>query len=266
MGLGTPCIGWWSVKVNIEDQPLCGSVEPDWVPDLLLKSFTGRGNVIQWVPKVCPAINWPTSLYGVPHSHIHVVALQCTLKEAQHDLMVTQKFTRERTEQSRGEQQIGQWWVLALSPTHNPWSWLSMPTLSPRRMGMTWWADHFFKQEHLKCLRMTEQHPAWLNDRLITQNSGQYEPTLKYEDNEYKAMISQLDQDVEGASMIQMLLCIRKDLSPSSNAAGRTVPCRGSAQRSDVSSGIWGAGTWVFPSSQNPQRKMLSLTEIGTAK
>ena len=102
---------------------------------------------------------------------VDVVALQRTLKEAQHDMQITREFTHEQT-----KQHIAHLKVIASCPT-----WLSQLITPTRGCGLTHRADHFFIQEQLRDLQVNEpafgHQPALLADRLEIPDPGQYDST-----------------------------------------------------------------------------------------
>ena len=125
---------------------------------------------------------------------IEVVALQCTLKEARHEMQVSREFTHKRT-----KQRIAHLNVLAVAPTVK--AQLGMSWRSPRGHGMTRRADQFFMQQQIKELNFDEPAfahcPALLGAGPETLEYEQFDSTRNDAEEDEGDATSALDNELD---------------------------------------------------------------------
>ena len=127
---------------------------------------------------------------------IEVVAHQQTLKEARHKMQVAREFTHERT-----KQRITHLNALALAPAAKARP--AMPQRSPRRQGMTRWADQYFVQQQLGEMNLEEsafvQCPTLLGTQPDSPEREQFDSAREDAKEEDGKATSALDAELNAS-------------------------------------------------------------------
>ena len=144
--------------------------------------------------RYCYAIS---SLHMWVGTAIQVTALQCTVKEGQHDITRAKEFTHERTKQRLA--QLHSATPTTPSPAGSPKHPTHPAMESPRGRGMTRRMDCHYVQETIKNMQN-----LGLDDRLIwdeprqrtsTPDAGQYDSADQEQDMEEDDITAELDFD-----------------------------------------------------------------------
>ena len=197
------------------------SLEPHaWVEDLLKDFFQSilriNLSVILLSPTEClifygnrtqgQGMSWDESLhYAHQLTGVHpwtgymidVVALQQTLKEAQHEMQVAREFTHEKT-----KQRITHLNTLAMAPAAKAQP--ATPQRSPWGRGMTRQADRYFVQQQLGEMNLKEstftQRPTLLGAQPESPEREQFDSAREDTKEEDSKATSTLDAELDAST------------------------------------------------------------------